>query len=272
MNMRHTILFVLVCNTLMLTAAGASRELLTGVLMGMALDDVHLTDSAFRIKTTGAEFDYADGVISCWQRIPSERETARIIVEDDMEPFLLDDCTDFACLIKSRGFDVQIHGDSVLILRAKRRQQVSFQGLLMTEYDTEHEGRHLFIDETGGFGIYPVGKRKSSTPDFAAESSWSVTWDLDGGDEVWVSVFPPRPYNYTRSFQSLAHEGMREERRHYPGDELIEATAQHCDVLAIPSYIFPGGDRPPWRIPRFQPRDKKNGTRYGRKYRPTAQK
>ena len=48
---------------------------------------------------------------------------------------------------------------------------------------------------------------------------------------------------------------MVDKPRWYPSDKLIEDTAKLCKVLTIHSYIFPGGEKAPWMIPRFHPVD-----------------
>ncbi len=225
-----------------------------GVLMGMGLESADVGPDGFHIVTTGSQFRLAHGTISCSQRIPLERTVTCITLPDDIGPLTLEGQTDFACKLTGRTLDVTVHGDSLLILRAKTPQRVSFRSPLQPEYRASHNGSFLFIDETGGFGIYPTRASGPPMPD-TSRSSWRMTWDLAGGEEMWVSVFPPRPYNYQRSFESLAHEGMEEPDRWYPSDDLIEQTARHCKVLTIHSYIFPGGEKAPWLIPRFQPAD-----------------
>jgi len=224
------------------------------VLMGMALEGLQVTGDEFAAVTTGARFTLTKGVICCRQRIPSERETARIVLPQSAGPFALGERTDFACRMDSDSLELRIHGDSLLILKTKRPQALTFQGLFEPEYHAQHRGKHLFIDELGGLGVYPVRAAAPSTPDFKA-LPWALTRELRAGDEVWVSIFPPRPCNHARGFESLAHEGLADRALWYPSDELIEATARYCKVLAIHSYIFPGGEKPPWRIPRFYPVD-----------------
>ena len=78
---------------------------------------------------------------------------------------------------------------------------------------------------------------------------------MQKGEELWFSVFPPRPYNWARAYDDLmAHEG-NEEPYSYPSASLIRSTARFCKVMVVHSWFWPGGDRAPWRIPRFVPKD-----------------
>ncbi len=110
----------------------------------------------------------------------------------------------------------------------------------------------MFIDEEGGFGIYPVEKKETNPPVFA-ENPWRIEYKMTAGEEIWVSVFPPRPYNWKRAYEDrAAHEG-NEKPYCYPSNKLIQSTARFCKVMIVHSWFWPGGDRAPWKIPRFVP-------------------
>jgi hypothetical protein len=114
----------------------------------------------------------------------------------------------------------------------------------------------LFIDGKGGFGIYPTVGKKTDSPE-VKQSAWAVTYALRKGEEIWISVFPPRPYNWKRAYEDLmAHEG-NEPPFTYPSTALIQSTARYCKVMVVHSWFWPGGDRAPWKIPTFVPKDRK---------------
>jgi len=84
---------------------------------------------------------------------------------------------------------------------------------------------------------------------------------LRKGEEIWISVFPPRPYNWKRAYEDLmAHEG-NEPPYTYPSTALIQSTARYCKVMVVHSWFWPGGDREPWKIPEFVPKDRKEFNR-----------
>ncbi len=228
-----------------------------GVLMGMALKRVKQDNTGITAVTTGAEFLLAKtGQIRCFQRIPVRREVARLTIPEAYLPLELKEKDDFACKIAGKGIALTIQGDSLLILQAPKGMKLTFEGLFRPAYHAHKDGRYLFIDPHGGFGVYPAHGQKTTAPSLA-KPPWSVAYDLKRREEIWVSVFPPRPHNWERSFESLAHEGGRNplEKYAYPSDELIRDTARFCKVFAVHSYIFPGGDKPPWLIPAFVPSD-----------------
>jgi hypothetical protein len=147
-----------------------------------------------------------------------------------------------------------LQGDSLLIIHAEKDFALKFSGLFQPVYHAEKDGRCMFIDQLGGFGVYPVEKHQTTMPDFSCRD-WSVEYKLKKGGEIWLSVFPPRPYDWRRAYGDLiAHEGNHGEFR-YPSRELIASSARHCNVLVVHSWFWPGGDRAPWMIPRYVPDD-----------------
>ena len=233
------------------------------VIMGMRIEKAADEKSGIKITTTGAEFLLGrDGRIRCSQRIPLTREVVRINLPSAALPLQLTDQNDFACTVIGEGVTLRLQGDSLIILKTHKDMNVAFEGLFSPVYHAHKDGKWLFIDQQGGFGIYPTRKKRTKSPALK-QPAWRLDYDLKKGDEVWVSVFPPRPYNRERSFESLAHEGGRNplEKYAYPSDELIQSAARYCKVFAVHSYIWPGGDRAPWLIPQFVPSDVKRFSR-----------
>jgi hypothetical protein len=229
----------------------------TDVLMGMRVEEVIERPDSIRVTTTGAVvFLDNKGIVHCSQRIPVEREVARIVLPKAGLPLRVSGRSAFACTLTGTCLLLRIQGDSLLILKPQADIEVQFTGLFKSDYHAHKDGRRLFIDERGGFGLYPSAPKQTRSP-AVDRPPWGVAYALGGGEELWVSVFPPRPYNWERSFESLAHEGCDRplEKHAYPSDDLIRDTARFCKVFAVHSYIWPGGDKPPWLIPRFVPSD-----------------
>jgi len=221
------------------------------VLMGMRIEKVNQAGSAIAVTTTGAEFVLGvKGDLRCFQRIPTSREVARVEWPEDVLPWRLGPQTEFSCAITGSGIRLTVQGDSLIILKAERDLRVKFNGLFKPAYHASKAGRWLLIDGTGGIGIYPVEAKADGQPDFQ-RGTWTIEQPMRRGDETWVSVFPPRPYDWRRAYTELAaHEGNSGQYA-FPNDALIRSTAKHCQVLVVHSWFWPGGDRAPWMIPRF---------------------
>jgi hypothetical protein len=258
----------------------SSVELKSEVLMGMKLESVAHGRDGTRVVTTGSEFALdKDGRVRCFQRIPRWREVAAVSLPDTA-PLKLEKRNNFACLFSAPGIAVTFQGDSLMIVRAARNLKLDIRGLFQPVFQSEKSGNWLFIDGEGGFGLYPsvpktpdthnlvhqgVKDRRGGTffvnkaPSPAGDGGkgWSLSYTLAAGEELWISVFPPRPYNRKHADEVLmAHEGSVGPYVH-PSTALIESSAKHCRLMVVHSPIWPGGDRPPWEIPSFVPKYRK---------------
>ncbi len=251
------LIFLLNSSLVLCQTLEPTHELPSDVLLGMRLEEVTQRETGISAVVTGAEFLVDDrGRIQCFQRIPSRREVARIELPAEVLPLTLKQRNEFACIASSPGLTLRFQGDSLVIIKANEDVDLSFRGLFKPAYKEEKEGKWLFIDQTGGFGIYPTVKKETAAPDFNKEE-WSISYKMCKGEEIWFSVFPPRPYNWKRAYEDLAaHEG-NEKPYCYPSNELIKSSARFCKVMVVHSWFWPGGDREPWMIPRFVPNDMK---------------
>ena len=220
-------------------------------LLGMKIEKVAQEDAGITVVSTGAEFSLEkNGTVRCFQRIPTRREIARVALPQEVLPLSVSERNDFTCVVSGQGIRLTLQGDSLMILQANKDFNLAFQGLFQPAYQAEKEGKWLFIDDTGGFGIYPVEKKETRAPDFR-QSPWGIAYRAAKGEQTWISVFPPRPYNWQRAYGDLAaHEGNQEPHR-FPSDSLIRSSAKYCKVMVVHSWFWPGGDQAPWKIPRF---------------------
>ena len=229
----------------------------TGIWMGMKIETIARDGSGTRVVTTGAEFVLErTGRIRCFQRIPERREVAHVELPPGASFLGPETQNDFACAFFTKRLSLTLQGDSLVIIRADEDVRLGVKGFFKPAYQAEKQGKWLFIDPRGGFGIYPTVKKETNRPD-VDQSAWTVVYELRKGEELWISVFPPRPYNWRRANEDLmAHEG-NEEPFTYPSTALIQSTARYCKVMVVHSWFWPGGDRAPWKIPAFVPQDRK---------------
>jgi hypothetical protein len=223
-------------------------------LMGMRIEGLVQEEGRTTILTTGAKFVIEPlGTLQCWQRIPNERKVLEVKLPTAAGPLQVEKKNDFVCTLRCGNATLRVQGDSVVVFNFDKETPASFCGLFKPAYHAEKEGRWLLIDPTGGFGVYPVTAHQTNKPDFTSES-WQVDYHFNANEEAWLSVFPPRPYNRQRSFDSIAHEGTIPEP--YPSDELIQSVGRSCQIFLVHSYFWPGGDREPWAISKFVPSDR----------------
>ncbi len=208
-----------------------------GGIMGMRIEMVTEENHAVTVLTTGAKFLIEpDGRVTFWQRIPRERKVLETRLPETTSPFRVEREGDFAVNISYESASLTIHADSVAILKLNEDFRAIFQGMITPSYNAENKGRRLLIDAEGGFGIYPVS---TSTPN-SIDSSWRITYSFSSGEEVWLSIFPPRPYNRQRSFESIAHEGGGDdEYPEYPSNEVIRSDGKYNKVFALHGFVGP---------------------------------
>jgi len=214
--------------------------------LGMGIDSVTQKGGVITVTTTGAKFQI-DGrrAIRCWQRIPREREVLNVRFEKPVGPFRIEKKDGFSCTVSCRAGELTFHGDSLAILKLNEATKTVFKGLFSPAYHFEKQGKWILMDGEGGFGIYPVAKKSTlSPPGFAPP--WDITYEFSGGDEAWLSVFPPRPFNWDRAQQAIEHDGLSEDSTTaqfegvgaYPSKAQIQDAARHCRVLALHAYIW----------------------------------
>ena len=257
-----------------------SSELRTEVLMGMRIESIAQEGGETHVLTTGSEFVLGkDGRVRCFQRIPERREVAGVTLPGGAL-LKLEKRNDFASRFTAPGFSVTFQGDSLMIVRAEQDVKFDIEGLFRPAFQSEIKGNWLFIDDTGGFGLYPSTPKSPETRDLVhqgvkdrrggtwfvnrarsspddAGKEWSLRYGLAASEELWLSVFPPRPYSQKHADEILmAHEGSVDPYAH-PTTALIQSSSKHCKLMVVHSMLWPGGDRPPWKIPAFVPRDRK---------------
>ncbi len=217
-----------------------------GENLGMRIDSVIQKGELITVTTTGAKFQI-DGqrAIRCWQRIPREREVLRVSFEKPVGPFRIVRKDRFTCTLSCQAGELTFHGDSLAIMKLNGTVKAVFQGLFAPAYHFEKQGKWILIDGEGGFGIYPVAKKTTGSP-AAFTPPWEITYDFVKGDEAWLSVFPPRPFNWKRAGEAIEHDGLSEESTAaqfegegaYPTDAEIQDAAKHCKVLALHAYVW----------------------------------
>jgi len=222
-------------------------------IFGMKIEDVISEPGLITVIATGSEFRVReDGVMECWQRIPVKRKVAEVKFGKAAWPFTILEKDEFNKILSGNGLEMEFSGDSLVVSRFKSDARMEFEGSFSPEYKTEKDGRQIFADSEGGFGVYPSEAKKNETLE-ARFLPWKLGFDFKAGEEVWLSVFPPRPYDKQTAGEFLAHTGTVEEP--YSPEPLIKDAAKYAKVFTSHSFFWPGGDKEPWLIPSFVPSD-----------------
>jgi hypothetical protein len=191
------------------------------------------------ILSEGSRFAFdGAGAIEAGARIPAERPVLRVSFPNAPPAAWTIAARGVTTILRCDGLEAQCRPDSVLVLRAARPVAVRVESLFRPEYAEGKHGRRLLLDEHGGFGVYPTRPGGSdATPPF--------DYGLAAGDELWISVCPPRHRNALRESEHVAHEGRPRPfpDAAYPSTRIIEDAARHCRVLAFHAYFWASGPR-----------------------------
>ncbi len=182
-------------------------------------------------------FDRA-GAIDAAARIPAERPVLRVTFPDAPRAAWTIATRGVTTTLRRNGLEAECRPDSVVVLRATRPAQVRVDAQFRPEYAEGSHGRRLLLDEQGGFGVYP-----SRSGGSGATSPFD--YELAAGDELWLSVCPPRRPSALRLAEHVAHEGRPRPfpGGAYPSTAIIEDAARHCRVLALHAYFWESGPR-----------------------------
>jgi len=203
-----------------------------GSEFGMRIESATEERGVITVITTGAKFQIdSHGAIHCWQRIPRERRVLEVSFAQAPGPFRIEKKDGFSCTVSCHAGALTFQGDSLVILKLKENVKTSFTGLFNPAYRFEKGGKWILIDEDGGFGVYPGAKKTTSAPVFS-KLPWDIAYEFTGGDEAWLSVFPPRPYNWNHAFEAIEHDDG------YPSNDQIAAAAKYCKVLTLHAGIW----------------------------------
>ena len=231
------------------TTPGASAT----ARLGMRIERWSTAAGQPALETSGARLVFErDGGVRAAARIPAERD----LLEFSFEPkgaWTLERADRDEAHLSSAGATLEIHGDSVMILRTTTAGRLTAIGRFRPEWHAAKDGRHLLLDETGGFGVYPVRPTPAQAHGLlplqdgglaggavGAELTWSLAWELAEDDEVWLGVFPPRPADPRRLLQSIAHEGAAEPfpKAAYPSSEIVATSAHDNQIFALHAYFW----------------------------------
>jgi len=217
-----------------------------GPVMGMRIESASQRGGAIEVVATGAKFELGgQGTLQCWQRIPRARRVLQLSFAPAVGPFHIQKQDRFSCTVACPAGTLTFLGDSLVILRMSAKTRASFQSFFNPAYHFQKDGKWILIDSEGGFGLYPVAKKPASAPVFT-QPSWDTTYDFVNGDEAWLSVFPPRPYNCNRALAPIEHDGLPAEFTTaqlegvdaYPSNEQIQEAAKYCKVYNLHAYIW----------------------------------
>ncbi len=218
----------------------------------MNIKSVFETPERTSVVTTGARYEFnkvaEKGTVSCYQRINEERLVARITFGHPFTTLSIEHHDDESVvlnqIVQSTWYTkLVIRADGVLEIYSMPQLDLQFAGAFAPEYSGQRAGNLLLLDDIGGIGIYPCAWFTLRDTSGMAGRNWHLHYEGNQFCRMYVSVLPPRPYNWERSYRDrIAHWGVNPPWTfgHYPSDEMVAKAAKYANILVLHTQIWHG--------------------------------
>lgn len=215
------------------------------------VESVEDNGDAVTVETTGARFVFERGQrlrIACYQRINSERLVAHITLSIVGETFLVEHEDDDQVVLRQRTTDswytrLIVRADSVVELYSMTEMDVAVEGAFRPEYVVIKPPHAVLADQFGGVGCYGAHGVRLEEGGIYTTARWKHRLKGDRFCRVFLSVFPPRPFDLQRSLEErIAHWGVNPPWTfgHYPSDAMIAEAAPFANILVLHTQIWHG--------------------------------
>lgn len=217
-------------------------------MFGMMIEDVSEGRDEVKVTTTGATYVFnksSQGEVFCYQRIGSERLVATLVLHTPLQDLAVDWSNKEFCFlhqpVPDLGVGMRINSDSVLSIRSGREIKATYHGDWVPEYSAVERGNFMLMDERGGIGAYPLGLGGYEVPKTSLKFSkdgWQISIFLRSSQRFLTSVFPPRPFEWTKSFKDrIVHHFFSHPPTKpwnpYPRNDEIEEYSKHGNILVL---------------------------------------
>jgi hypothetical protein len=218
----------------------------------MNVEAVYETAERTTVLTTGARYEFDKGVhkgiISCYQRLNQERLVAHVqfghpfaslsVEHHDNESVVLHQIVHDTWYTK-----LVVRADGVLEIYSMPRLELQFSGAFLPTYSAQRDGNILLLDDIGGVGIYPSAWFNLRDTTGLTTRNWQMRYEGDRFCRMYVSVLPPRPFEWARSYRDrIAHWGVNPPWTfgHCPSVEMITSAAKYANILILHDQIWKG--------------------------------
>lgn len=204
---------------------------------GMSVKSVE-DGSMARVVTTGAEFliNKELDTIKCTQRISRHRNVSTIsLPKGTLSNIRLSSRTSGAAIFSGGSTTLRINGDSLLMLKPGKSGDIKADLGFFPDIHFEYLGNHNFFDPYGGISFFENGNQPNSKMKADLDTrNVSVTWPWKRGQIFWISVSPPKPFDWDASIKKRIVE-TGSSTMLFPPDSEIKRLSQYGNILRIHS-------------------------------------
>ncbi len=221
-------------------------------MFGMQIESIEENKDWVKVITTGAIYTIKKSnpaEILCYQRLGKERLVATLMLGISLKGLEVDYQDKESCFlyqpVGSSGVNLRINADSLLSIRtAFATTKATYKGNWAPEYSAVEKGNFMLIDEFGGIAGYllPSNKEGGYNVQQASMSfekdGWRISLPLNSRQTFLTSVFPPRAFDWEKSFKErVVHHYASEPTtipwQPYPRDEEIKEYSQYGSILQL---------------------------------------
>jgi hypothetical protein len=221
---------------------------------GMEVEGVVQTDQVFQITTTGAVFrlDAASGLLECHQRGEYERLLSTLHFNKPIEKLKIERKNLDICVLNGENLSFGFQGDSLITIATNNPLHFSIESSIGAKHFRSTDQHLLAIDDRGGFSVMPysrqnfnsIGSLMTRIPEATNRAGWQADFSVGARDMVGISVFPPKKFEWERSFDLRIVMTM-----HPPPLEALKAYSQYVNVLSLFTGIYEGSPKDRYHAP-----------------------
>ncbi|MHB9036991.1 MAG: family 16 glycoside hydrolase [Armatimonadota bacterium] len=219
----------LVCTAEQKDLASAALFMESGY--GMRIQKVREANDRIFVQSSGAEFcvDRRSASVGLVQKIGTRRKLVTAKFDGaSLKGLRVAKKGTGAVIISSAdsAVSLKMQGDSVMLIKTRKPIDVTFNLSFKPAWSADdYSANYLLLDPKGGIGIFTIGEPLKRVDQIADRGM--VRLSLKAGQEVMVTVCPPRPFDWEKSFQTriIAHY-VADPALVYPSDEQIKTWAR----------------------------------------------
>lgn len=164
------------------------------------------------VRTTGAlfTFDTGKGTIETKQMLEKERVVAVWKSSASLEGLSVLSSDDKVCVLANSSITIGIQCDSLMMIAPAEELTMTVTGRMGGNWNRYLKGHLYLVDDYGGMTVnpaIPLGSGRVPRTQWLSGAmeaeNWQANWTVSPGERLGITVFPPRPYDWEASFDSV---------------------------------------------------------------------
>lgn len=222
---------------------------------GMRVEQATIDSGRLTVRTTGAEYrlDPGAGILSCRQRIGSQREVAEVRLAGSLPRLAILSQDEDLCLVRAGELGLAFHGDSLVCLASNGPLQYTITSRIGAKHFAATDQHLLAIDDEGAFCaltharpfLNSAGSLMAAQPAETAQPGWKAEYRIAAWELGALAVCPARPFDWDKSFNRRIVSTAG-----YPkDDEALREFSRQANVLFLFNQFYRDQPAGKWHAP-----------------------